>query len=108
MLLRPARGSVKVEFAQPSYLKDNCTRARYAFTLPFFTVTSVLTTSATRRSRSDRAAVSTAFLAASSHDFVLVPTISVTLYTESVPSVCFAIMRPFFILLLSSVLLKQL
>src|SRR5215470_8737218 len=42
------------------------------------------TTSATRRSRSDFAAVSTAFRAASSQDLLLVPTSSTTLYTLSV------------------------
>src|SRR5476651_1958664 len=42
---------------------------------------SSLLTSATRSSRSVCAAVSTAFFAASSHDFSLVPIISVTLYT---------------------------
>src|SRR5206468_6383287 len=70
--------------AHPSYLKDNCTQARYAVTLPFSTFRSVFTTSATRKSRSVRAAVSTAFRAASSQDFVLVPIISVTLYTALV------------------------
>src|SRR6266513_715823 len=80
----------------PSYLKDNCTRARYAVTLPFSTFRSVFTTSATRRSRSVRAAVSTAFLAASSQDFVLVPMTSVTRYTESVDSVCLVITFPFY------------
>src|SRR5438046_1369039 len=43
------------------------------------------TISATRRSRSDPAAVSTAFFAASSHDFVLVPTSSTHLYPASLP-----------------------
>src|SRR6266545_1966765 len=37
-----------------------------------------------RRSRSDFVAVSTAFLAASSHEFLLVPTTSMTRYTLSV------------------------
>src|SRR5258708_5823011 len=89
--------------AHPSYLKDNCTRARYAVTLPFSTFRSVFTTSATRKSRSVRAAVSTAFLAASSQDFVLVPIISVTLYTAFVACACFG-MCPFFYLLLLPVL----
>src|SRR5258708_32110557 len=79
--------------AHPAYLKDNCTRARYAVTLPFSTFRSVFTTSATRKSRSVRAAVSTAFLAASSQDFVLVPIISVTLYTAFVAWACFGIVR---------------
>src|SRR5467141_2977114 len=64
---------------QLSYLKDSITRARYACTLPSSTFMSNFTTSATRRSRSVLAAVSTAFLAASSQDFVLVPITSTTL-----------------------------
>src|SRR6266446_4527216 len=83
----------------PSYLKDNCTRARYAVTLPFSTFRSVFTTSATRKSRSVRAAVSTAILAASSQDFVLVPIISVTLYTAFVACACFGMLCPFFYLI---------
>src|SRR5712672_329804 len=82
--------------SQLPYLKDRRTRARYAFTLPFSTFRSVFTTSATRRSRSVRAAVSTAFFAASSQDFVLVPITSVTRYTESVDSVCLVITFPFY------------
>src|SRR5438034_3908074 len=46
-------------------------------------VTSCRTTSATRRSRSDLAAVSMADLAAASQDVLLVPTSSVTRYTLS-------------------------
>src|SRR5437660_5398572 len=46
-------------------------------------VTSVRMTSATRRSRIVFAAVSTAFLAAASHDSLLTPITSVTLYTLS-------------------------
>src|SRR5258708_36546964 len=90
--------------AHPAYLKDNCTRARYAVTLPFSTFRSVFTTSATRKSRSVRAAVSTAFLAASSQDFVLVPIISVTLYTAFVACGFFGILRFFFFFFLFSVL----
>ena len=45
---------------QPSYLNDNCSRVRYASTLPPSILTSSLVTSATRRSRSDLPAVSTA------------------------------------------------
>jgi hypothetical protein len=59
-------------------LKDSETRARYATTLPFSIFMSSFETSAIRRSRSDFAAVSTAFFAASSHDVALVPMISVT------------------------------
>src|SRR5436305_8860233 len=47
---------------------------------------SCLTTSATRRSRSVPAAVLTASAAASSHEVLLVPMISVTLYTLTVLS----------------------
>src|SRR6266851_1517589 len=50
-------------------------------------VTSSLTTSATLRSRTVRAAVSTAVRAAASHESVLVPMTSVTRYTLSVMSV---------------------
>src|SRR5947207_5414666 len=64
---------------QLSYLKDSITRARYACTLPSSTFMSSFTISATRRSRSVLAAVSTAFFAASSQDFVLVPITSTTL-----------------------------
>src|SRR4029077_10052580 len=78
--------------AYPLYLKENCTRARYAVTLTFSTFRSAFTTSATRKSRSVRAAVSTAFLAASSQDFVLVPIISVTLYTACA---CFGMLCSF-------------
>ena len=66
---------------QASYLKDSETRARYATTLPSSTFMSSLLTSATRRSRNDFAAVSTALVAASPQDTVLVPMISVTRYT---------------------------
>src|SRR5439155_17541432 len=66
-----------------SYLKERFRRARYRASLPSSTVTSSLTTSATRRSRSDPAAVSIAAWAAFSHDSVLVPTSSVTRYTLS-------------------------
>jgi hypothetical protein len=64
---------------QLSYLKDNATRARYARTLPSSTFMSNFTISAMRRSRSVPAAVSTAFFAASSQDFVLVPITSTIL-----------------------------
>src|SRR5262245_56704121 len=61
-----------------SYLNDTFTRARKAVTFPFSIVTSSRVTSATRRSRRLLAAVWTAFLAASSHEVLLVPTSSVT------------------------------
>src|SRR5258708_13470472 len=64
--------------AHPSYLKDNCTRARYSVTLPFSTFRSVFTTSPTRKSRSVRAAVSTAFLAAPSQEFPILPLFPLT------------------------------
>ena len=67
------------EAFQLPYLKDSCNRVRYSSTLPFSIFTSVFTTSAMRRSRSVPEAVSTAFFAASSQDFVLVPITSVTL-----------------------------
>src|SRR6266481_8340795 len=67
------------QVCQLSYLKDNATRARYARTLPSSTFMSNFTISAMRRSRSVPAAVSTAFFAASSQDFVLVPITSTIL-----------------------------
>src|SRR5262249_25083177 len=51
---------------------------------------SCLTTSAMRRSRRVCDAVSTAFLAASSHEFGLVPITSTTLYTVSIACFFFA------------------
>src|SRR6185295_15705860 len=50
---------------------------------PFSMVTSVRMTSATRRSRTGLAAVSTALRAAASHDSLLTPITSVTRYTLS-------------------------
>src|SRR5262249_17062825 len=64
--------------AQSPYLNDTFRRARYDVTLPFSMVTSSRETSPTRRSRSVLPAVCTAFLTASSHDTLLVPTRSVT------------------------------
>src|SRR5262245_41822434 len=64
---------------QDSYLKESDTRVRNAVTFPFSTFMSIRVTSATRRSRNDSAAVSTAFRPASSHDFSLTPTTSTTL-----------------------------
>src|SRR5437773_10734797 len=61
-----------------SYLKETLSRTRYLVTLPFSMVMSCRTTSATRRSRRDFDAVSTALLAAASQDVLLVPTSSVT------------------------------
>jgi len=58
---------------QASYLNESETFARYATTLPPSIFKSSLLTSATRRSRSDAAAVSTAVLAASSQEVALVP-----------------------------------
>ena len=51
--------------AQPSYLNESATRVRKAVTLPFSTLMSIFVTSATRRSRSEPAAVSTALRPAS-------------------------------------------
>jgi hypothetical protein len=67
------------QVSQLSYLKDSSTRARYACTLPSSTFMSIFTISAMRRSCSIPAAVSTAFFAASSQDFALVPITSTTL-----------------------------
>ena len=51
---------------QASYLKESATRVRNPATLPFSTFISILVTSATRRSRNEPAAVSTALRPASS------------------------------------------
>jgi hypothetical protein len=66
---------------QSSYLKDRLSRTRKALIRPSSIVTSCLTTSASRRSRKELAAVSTAVRAASSQDSWLVPMTSVTRYT---------------------------
>jgi len=60
-------------------LKESETRVRNAATLPSSTFMSIFVTSATRRSRSEPAAVSTAARPASSHDFSLTPTTSTIL-----------------------------
>ena len=56
---------------QALYLKESATRVRNPATLPFSTFMSILVTSATRRSRNEPAAVSTALRPASSHDVSL-------------------------------------
>src|SRR5262249_8180112 len=61
---------------QASYLNDSDTRVRNATTLPSSTLMSIFVTSATRKSRSEPAAVCTAFRPASSHDVWLTPTTS--------------------------------
>jgi hypothetical protein len=64
---------------QASYLKESETRVRNAETFPLSTLMSIFVTSATRKSRSDVAAVSTARRPASSHDVLLTPTTSTIL-----------------------------
>ena len=64
-----------------SYLNEIPRRTRYSLTLPSSIVTSKRVASATRRSRIDFAAVSTALLAAFAQDSLLVPITSVTRYT---------------------------
>jgi hypothetical protein len=54
--------------AYSSYLNDSASLVRNATTFPCSTFKSIFVTSATRRSLSDLAAVSTARVAASSHD----------------------------------------
>jgi hypothetical protein len=73
---------------QDSYLNESATRVRNASTFPFSTLMSILVTSATRRSRSEPAAVSTARRPASSHDCSLTPTTSTIRYTLSA---CFVV-----------------
>src|SRR4051794_22838362 len=63
----------------PPYLKESETRVRNAATFPFSTFMSIFVTSATRRSRSEPAAVSTALRPASSQDSALTPTTSTIL-----------------------------
>ena len=70
-----ARAGVAAD--QASYLNESATRVRNAVTFPSSTFMSILVTSATRRSRSEPAAVSTAMRPASSHDFSLTPTTSI-------------------------------
>src|SRR5215468_1671440 len=77
--LRPCRDWRVGEAPQASYLKESDTRVRNAATLPFSNFISICVTSATRRSRSDPAAVSTAQRPASSHDLSLTPTTSTIL-----------------------------
>ena len=62
------RRCTDVSLDQASDLKESETRVRNAATFPSSTFISSFVTSATRRSRSDPAAVSTAFRPASSHD----------------------------------------
>src|SRR6516162_11734933 len=62
-----------------SYLNETLRRTRYDSTLPSPMVTSCSQTSATRKSRSDWDARSTAAAAAFSHEVGLVPTISMIL-----------------------------
>src|SRR2546425_6315382 len=77
--LHPRRYGLVCEAPQASYLKESDTRVRNAATLPFSNFMSICVTSATRRSRSDPAAVSTALRPASSHDLSLTPTTSTIL-----------------------------
>ena len=58
-----------ISYQSASYLKDRATRVRNAVTFPLSTFISILVTSATRRSRSELAAVSTALRPASSQTF---------------------------------------
>src|SRR5439155_16353738 len=83
-----AAGEAPARKAQspPSYLNEMSRRTRKLLMLPFSIVTSSRTTSATRRSRTDFAAVSTALRAAASHDSLLTPMTWVTRYTLSVIS----------------------
>src|SRR5262249_36789839 len=64
-----------------SYLNESCSLVRYVIIPPSSRWMSCLTTSATRRSRIVAPAVLTASAAASSHDVLLVPMTSITLYT---------------------------
>ena len=67
---------LRVSNPQASYLKESATRVRNAVTFPPSTFMSILTTSATRRSRIQLAAISTARRPASSQDVLLSPTTS--------------------------------
>src|SRR6056297_69721 len=80
---RPPHCDARERQVASSYLKETLTFARYATMAPFSRVMSSFETSATRRSRSDDPARSTAAAAARSQDSELVPTSSTTLYTLS-------------------------
>src|SRR5262245_12986705 len=77
--LQPDAADECAKLSQASYLKESDTRVRNAATLPSSTFMSICVTSATRRSRSEPAAVSTALRPASSHDLSLTPTTSTIL-----------------------------
>src|SRR5262249_5772121 len=77
--LQPDAADQCAKPSQASYLKESDTRVRNAATLPSSTFMSICVTSATRRSRSEPAAVSTALRPASSHDLSLTPTTSTIL-----------------------------
>jgi hypothetical protein len=82
-------GFFLISYQSASYLKDRATRVRNAVTFPLSTFISILVTSATRRSRSELAAVSTALRPASSQDSSLTPTTSIMrrfLTASSLPS----------------------
>ena len=78
---------------QASYLKESATRVRNPATLPFSTFMSILVTSATRRSRNEPAAVSTALRPASSHDVSLTPTTSTISVDRVRPLFCHHILQ---------------
>jgi hypothetical protein len=80
--LRTAAEVAAVRLFRPayaSYLNDKASLVRNATTFPCSTFKSIFVTSATRRSLSDLAAVSTARVAASSQEEVLIPITSTIL-----------------------------
>src|SRR5204863_7627025 len=70
---------VRIGQSDPSYLNETRSLVRNVTAPPSPTSRSCCTTSATRRSRTDSPARFTAIVAASSHDWLLVPMISMTL-----------------------------
>src|SRR5215472_13097542 len=76
-----------------SYLNESWSLVRYVIAPPSSRWMSCLTTSATRRSRIVSPAVLTASAAASSHDVLLVPITSITLYTL-MPSPVYSVPSP--------------
>jgi tripartite-type tricarboxylate transporter receptor subunit TctC len=71
--------------AYASYLNDSASLVRNATTFPSSTFKSIFVTSATRRSLSDLAAVSTARVAASSHEAPLVMEVHPSVPVRTVP-----------------------
>src|SRR5262249_7762132 len=77
------RGFGLAAYSFPSYLNESFNFARYSSTFPSLICASNFSTSPIRRPLQDLAGISTANLAASANDFLLVPINSMTLQTDS-------------------------